>query len=252
MPMRSRRSRAAFFWLALLLALAPFAGPAAAADFSVYPVSPSFAGRPTTSFVVSNQSANPLRVQVQVFAWTQPDGADIDAATEEMIASPPFVELAAKENQTVRLLYRGKAPVDSERAFHVVVSELPDMVAANPGTSPRRSKTLNTAISFSMPVFLEPVQRAEAAPAIELARNADQSLQLRIANTGGRRAVIKSLVLQGPGGTAPIAGRLPVTVLAGGAIAMRLPAAGLQQLGSGLTARVTTEDRTYDVPVSQR
>ena len=107
---------AASLTLAAALALVSVATPARAADFSVYPVSPPFAGRPTTSFTVSNHSASSLRVQVRTFLWTQSEGRDVQTPSDELIASPPFVELGPRENQIVRLLYRGGMPADAERA----------------------------------------------------------------------------------------------------------------------------------------
>lgn len=232
--------RSALAWLTLA-----FIGSAAmAGDFSVFPTSPDFGQRNSTSFVVANQSANPLRAQIRVFAWTQSGGRNIDSPTEEMIASPPFVDLAGKDNQTIRLLYRGKLPVDAPRAFHVVISELPEMA----NTSPRRNKTLNTVISFSMPVYLEP-QGAEPALSAVMSRGPGNSGSLTLSNTGTRRATIKSATIQKPGGPSALA-RLPATVLPGSSI--EIPVQDPAQIGVGSSVRVTTEERSFDVPVSMR
>lgn len=230
---------------ALALLMLAFIGRAAmAADFSVFPMSPDFGQRNSSSFVIANQSASPLRAQIRVFAWTQSGGRDIDSPTEEMIASPPFVELGGKDNQTVRLLYRGKVPVDAPRAFHVVVSELPELA----DTSPRRGRTLNTVISFSMPVYLEP-QGAEAALSAALIRGAGNSGAVILSNGGTRRATIKSATVQKAGGQLALA-RLPATLLPGSSI--EIPVQDPALFAAGFTIRVATEERSFDVPVSLR
>jgi len=243
-PTLKRSMRACLRGTLALLMVAFIGRTAMAADFSVFPTSPDFGQRNSTSFVIANQSANPLRAQIRVFAWTQNGGRNIDSPTEEMIASPPFVDLAGKDNQTVRLLYRGKLPVDGPRAFHVVISELPEMA----DTSPRRGKTLNTVISFSMPVYLEP-QGAEPALSAVLSRGPGNSGSLTLSNGGTRRATIKSATVQRAGGQSAL-GRLPATVLPGSSI--EIPVQDPALFGAGSSVRVTTEERSFDVPVSMR
>ena len=186
---------------------------------------------------------------VRTFLWTQSEGRDVQTPSDELIASPPFVELGPRENQIVRLLYRGGMPADAERAFHVVVSELPEPADA----SPRRARTLGTAISFSMPVFVEPARPGVSALSLDLLRAGQADAGLAISNAGTRHARLTAISLHGAGWSAQLAADLPKTVLAGGSVALPVPAAALRQLGPGaLTARIESDGQTHDVPLRLR
>ena len=83
------------------MALALFAGaaPAHAATFSVNPTQVYLSGRTTTSLLtLRNDSDEPLRFQLSVFAWDQrPDGEMLLAPTQDVVFFPAMLTLAPKE-----------------------------------------------------------------------------------------------------------------------------------------------------------
>ena len=53
---------------------------------------------------LQNLGDQPMYGQVRVFAWDQRNGEEVLAPTQELVASPPIVEIAANSRQTIRLV----------------------------------------------------------------------------------------------------------------------------------------------------
>jgi len=108
---------------------------------------------------LSNSGQAPIRAQVRVEAWSQEGGVDLLAPTRELLASPPIAEIAPGERQLVRIVRPGTANTGGERAYRLLVDELPD---ANRPNTPSRLQFL---LKYSIPAFVLPagVKRGDAA-----------------------------------------------------------------------------------------
>ncbi|MFN3630089.1 MAG: SNF2-related protein, partial [Casimicrobiaceae bacterium] len=58
---------------------------------------------------LQNLGERPVYGQVRVFAWDQRNGEDVLTPTDELVASPPIIEVGAKGSQTIRLVRKGGA-----------------------------------------------------------------------------------------------------------------------------------------------
>ena len=132
--------------------------PALASGLQVSPILLEFSSATQAQGLwLSNTGTQPLRAQVRVRAWTQgADGEQLLDSTE-LVASPAILEIPPGKQQLVRIVRVGKADPARERAYRLLVNELP-----SPSAEP--SPGLRFLLEYSVPVFLLP---AGVAPALE-------------------------------------------------------------------------------------
>lgn len=133
---------------------------------------------PSATITVKNGGASPMRYQVSAFRWTE-DRAGMPALqpSQEFSIFPPLFQLAAGASRKVRV---GATipPEAQERAWRIVVEELPDAVQAQGPKVVLRTR-------FAIPTFLAPRQpetRGELALRLE-----GKALVLVIQNRGNVR-----------------------------------------------------------------
>lgn len=166
-------------FVSTLLAGAILLAPAAAAAgaLEIGPVSVSLIGKErTTTLQVRNPGAEPLNVQIRPMDWTQANGQDNHTPSSTLIVSPPFFTVAPGQAQTVRIVLDVKQTPDQERAWRLIVDELPP---------PRAGGAAGVAVPIRalVPVFLSPNLKARPQLAWSAARRND-GLVLTVANRG--------------------------------------------------------------------
>lgn len=155
-------------------------GIAHAGGLQVAPVSVTI---PERSGVVwlNNESEEPLRAQVRVFRWTQANGEDVLAETTDVVASPPFAEIAPGTQQVIRLVRFGGGAVamtTCEQTYRIIVDELPP--ADQPATT-----GLQYVLRYSVPVYLtNPACQAQPPALTWRIEAADGAVMLVVANAG--------------------------------------------------------------------
>jgi fimbrial chaperone protein len=200
--------------LGCLLALAVEVATAQS-SFTVTPLRIDLSPQAPAAVVdVINTSPGALTVQVQQRAWVQADGRDGQAETRDLILSPAVFTLQPGEKQVVRVAARGAPEARRERAYRLIVNEVPTpQIKATPDASGFR-----IALRMDLPLFVAAVQTAAAEPAYSLDTAA---ARLTVSNSGtGHIRYTDFVVLQ--------AGRkvaeLPIfTVLPGGHRTFELP-----------------------------
>lgn len=124
---------------------------------------------------LSNESNRALPVQSRLFAWSQVNGEDVYAPSNELTVSPSITSIPSGQTQVVRVLRKGPAS-PGEKRFRLAVDQLPDPALARPGQA-------QTRIRFTLPVF---VDREKALPAAFAWRIAKDRVEL--VNNGGLTA----------------------------------------------------------------
>ena len=126
-----------------------------------------------------------MTVQIRIFRWTQAQG-DVLTPTKDIVASPPFAELAANSEQTVRIVRMG-LKVDQETAYRLIVDQLP------PATNPAGSNVM-LLMRHSIPLFAEDANASK--PSIEWRVTVGGGdLQLSGSNSGGRHLRLANVKL---------------------------------------------------------
>jgi fimbrial chaperone protein len=180
--------------LVLLANACVAASAAAAGTISVSPIRIEMApGDRSVVVTVRNDGDAPTLVQTELVAWGQAGGEDRLEPTADLLASPPIFSIAPRTEQIVRIAVRRPAEAGRERAYRLLVTEVPG--APQPGFA-----GAHFALKLSLPVFVH-AGHAKAAPQIAWngALNANGSLALTAVNSGTRHLQIRTLEVAGQG-----------------------------------------------------
>jgi fimbrial chaperone protein len=224
--------------LAVLLLAAP---NALAANFNVSPIKLEFASEQrAVAVTLANGGETPVVIEAHAFVWTQVDGKDVLTPTNDLVISPPLVEIGPAGTQVVRVGRRASlvaGPV--EKTYRMTLQEIvPATEAAKPG--------VHFSLRINMPIFIAPklagdtqaLARAEwtatAAPGGDLA--------LTLRNSGNRRLQTTRVAVADAAGK-PLADKDGMFyVLAGQSSRIVLkPKAPLPAAGSALTVKANID-----------
>ena len=204
-----------------------------AATFGLMPMRVELSSAaPTAIVTVTNAGDAPVTVQVQAYAWSQPDGNDTYEETRGFIVSPPIFTIAPGANQIVRVALRGQAQADVEGAYRLLFREVP------PAEETAGDKTLfRIALNMNIPLFVAPAAVAVAPkPAFSVEAAFDKSWRLRIANNGNGNLRLAPLTVRQ--GEDTLVTEDVFVVLAGATRYITLPK---EQVKAGLPLRVEAQ-----------
>lgn len=166
---------------------------AVASGLQVSPISLSLQARESASgLTLSNTGNDMIRAQVRVYQWLQDEKGDQLNPSRGLLASPPMIELKPAEKQLIRII-RAKAPPQGagaiEAAYRVMVNELPIKAAT-------QTTGLQFALSYSLPVFVQPVGVTKTSPQLQWSSHLQpdgKAVKLRVSNTGNGHAQLAGL-----------------------------------------------------------
>jgi fimbrial chaperone protein len=175
-----------------VLAAALLATPAWAGSIEVGPILVQMVGpERTATLTITNASDEAESLQVRTVEWSQGPDGDAYAPSQSLIASPPLVELKAGESQTIRLVVEGVADNKGERAYRVILDEIP----RHPEVA---GAGVKTAIRVLVPVFLTPSLSARARLSWSAART-PQGIVVTARNDGESRERLSDLRFEAGG-----------------------------------------------------
>lgn len=182
-----------FHAFARLLGIAALAcalgGAAHAASLQISPVMINLRATQTaTGISLQNDGDVPIYGQVRVFLWDQKGGDDVLTPTDELIASPPVMQIAPKSAQTIRLVRRSAAAAGPERQYRVLIDEVPTNAEAREGVSIK--------LQYSVPVFVAATAPNVAPQLAWQFFKRDGAWFLRVTNTGTLHAQIGATTLE--------------------------------------------------------
>jgi fimbrial chaperone protein len=171
------------FFIACLMPLRAFAQTT---SMDVAPTTLDLKPGAPALFFVTNHSARAVTVQVEAMDWRQEQSRDVLAPSNEFFASPPMVRIAPGARQSVRVMAKpmGAKENESEHAYRLLVSELPDPEQEGDG--------VHVLLQFSVPVFVR--QDARATPQSSWRAGAGR---LTAVNSGAQTVKIDRLMLNG-------------------------------------------------------
>ncbi len=191
--MQSNRLAAAFR-AALLIGTAQACTLAGAATFGLSPMRVDLSGAtPTAVLTVTNGDEQPLTIQVQTRSWRQNEGRDEQAPTGDLILNPALATIPPGGEQIIRIALRTAPDRTHERAYRLVVREVP-LAAEKPA-----GDSLRVALAMDIPLFVEPIAKeGTTRPAFALERNSGTP-RIRIGNDGERHLRLTDLVVSQAG-----------------------------------------------------
>jgi len=166
---------------------------AVASGLQVSPISLSLQARENASgLTLSNSGNDKVQAQVRVFEWSQDTSGDKLTPSRALLASPPMIQLQPNDKQLIRII-RAKAPPQGagavEAAYRVMVNELPIK-------STDQKTGLQFALSYSLPVFVQPVGVTKTNPQLQWSTHPQpdgKTVKLRVSNTGNGHAQLAGL-----------------------------------------------------------
>lgn len=220
---RRRRALHAVAGLIGLLAVTP---AAQGSGLQVSPVLVTITER-SAILKLSNVTTDAMRAQVRVFRWDQVEGMDRLRPTDDVLASPPMIDVGGNGRQIVRLVRREMTSAQGgpcETAYRLRVDELPA-----PKMQPSKSG-LDFRMSYSIPLFVTAARCRKDQPRLSWRIGGEgASRTLTVANGGSRHAQLAAATIIGRGGQRqPISQGLMGYVLPGSS--MHFPVRGNVQI----------------------
>ncbi|CAN7303054.1 fimbrial biogenesis chaperone [Bosea sp. LjRoot237] len=134
------------YGFALAIACCLPASMASAASLQVAPVLLTVpAPGAATTITLRNTDTQPITAQIRVYRWVQAGGEERLEPTSDIVASPPLVDLRARQDYTVRVVRTTKQAVTGEEAYRLVIDELPK--------PQQRTGTVSLVLRHVVPVF---------------------------------------------------------------------------------------------------
>jgi fimbrial chaperone protein len=189
---------------AALLAGSAFAQTNVAGTLEIAPVHVQMTGdERAASLTVRNLDKQPTILQLRALDWSQADGEDRFVPSKALLLSPPMATLRPGQTQVIRVLVDGVSDLPAERAFRLVIDQIPD-ARADPNARTR------TAIRVQIPVFVS--RSARDGPQLGWeARRSGNALVVTAVNTGSAHDHIVELRVSASG--APLGAALEGYVL---------------------------------------
>ena len=178
---------------AIISSLILFSSGAMASGLQVSPISLSLQARENASgLTLSNSSDEAISAQVRIYQWSQDETGDQLTPSRGLLASPPMIKLNPGDKQLVRII-RAKAPPQGagavEDSYRIFVNELPIKSAI-------QKTGLQFALSYSLPVFVQPVGIVKTAPQLQWRYSLlpdSKQIKLSISNSGNGHAKLIDL-----------------------------------------------------------
>lgn len=143
---------------------------------------------PTASLTLENRGSSATVVQLQMMSWTADETQDHYAPNEDLVATPPIVTLQPGRPQIVRIGINRAPDPQRELAYRLFIEEVPPPPkAGQPG--------LQVALRVGVPVFVEPLQPAQAALRWRATRGPDNAVTLHATNTGDAHLRLQKITL---------------------------------------------------------
>lgn len=223
--------------------------PAFASPFSISPIRIFMGPRDrATAITITNDGDEPLVMQADLYSWKQKDNGEDDLVlTDDMILSPPIINIAPKSRQVVRLAMLRPRPPGEQLTYRMIVREVPEVKPASP------TLQIQIALAFSMPVFITP-KGVKRNVSCQLASVSAGSLKAVCENSGTAYAQTRGLVLTNAAGDVLASNEAVAYILPGMKRSYDLKSS-VEKLPPGKTTLTVTHDdtltQTFDVVVTE-
>jgi len=156
-----------------------------------------------TALWVENRGDESVLVQLRLFSWYQQDGDDQYIPQNDMVASPPMVEIPAGERQLMRLIRQTPAPQGVERAWRLIIDEVPSLAPVNTDNNTSTQAGIKLQVRYSLPLFDYGIGLSSEQGLAEVAKQLSWQVvreggrqYLQIHNAGKRHARLTEVSLQ--------------------------------------------------------
>lgn len=122
----------------------------AAATILLWPIDPWLsADTKATELWIQNQGNSATTMQVRIVRWRQENGYERYTAQQDVVASPPIVNISKGSKQLIRLIKQSDVPMGVEQAYRIIVDEIPQ-----PSDTSQPEMGLKLQMRYSIPLFV--------------------------------------------------------------------------------------------------
>jgi fimbrial chaperone protein len=162
--------------ISVIVAMAGACVPAMAATFSVNPVRIVLSGaRPNAALQITNYGDEAVTIQAHIVTWAEMQANE--EPSDAVLLNPPIFTIPARSSQFIRLGLRQANRSQEERAFRLVLDELPR-------PAPAGFSGLRTLVRMRIPIFSEPMVAPRLKLSWEASRMPSGGMRILVLNTG--------------------------------------------------------------------
>ncbi|CAB3726740.1 hypothetical protein LMG3441_04302 [Achromobacter kerstersii] len=146
-----RRALVRLLFCGIATGLAALPGRVSAAmSILIWPINPVIeSSQRASSLWLENRGSTAAHLQLRIFEWTQQGNENSYAEQRDVIGSPPMMRIAPGQKQFVRLTRPDPLPAGVERAYRIVIDEVP----VDDGALPEEGRGVNFQMRYSVPLF---------------------------------------------------------------------------------------------------
>lgn len=248
-----------FLLFAILLQSAPAHASGAVLIWPIDPVIEQ--DQKAVALWLENRGTKTSLLQLRVFEWTQTDGEDHYAEQDDVIGTPPMIRIEPGNRQMVRLTRVTAVPPGTERAYRVLIDEIPMQEEASPPPEAQGGAVgIRFQFRYSVPLFVygEGLSTKVRADMRRDAQNASQSglvwrvitdgeqSYLEISNPGRLHARLTATYFQQESKSTDLASGLFGYVLPGATIRKPLP----QEINADGVLMATINGSSKPLPIA--
>ena len=142
-------------WAVIAAAFTVSASSLAASSVLVWPVYQIIESDQNGSALwLENRGADPVTLQIRVYAWKQENFNETYADQSNIVISPPFATVAPGERQLIRLIRNTPAPARTEQAYRIIIDEVPSSLN-QPKESGKPMVGLQLQMRYLLPLFID-------------------------------------------------------------------------------------------------
>ncbi len=166
-----------------------------AADISVMPVGLTLSGQQDRQAItVTNQGKERVTMQVDKVVWTQLDGQDKYAPTQDLLVNPPLFSILPGRSQVLRVGLIRPPNGDKEAAYRLFLREVPFGLGDGASLKSDDNGQVRMLLEIRLPIYVAPTKIVRAQE-WHAQRNLDGSIALDVVNTGNVHLVVGELKL---------------------------------------------------------
>jgi fimbrial chaperone protein len=187
-------SRQLKFFVTTAFCLLTFSHFAFAQQVLVSPLRVSFKTEQQSEIVsIRNTSNQTFTVQPKVMKWSQKDGKDVFEPTRDILVAPPIVDVAAGENQVIRIALKRPPESGKELTYRLFLQQV---------VAPQKQSSAALAFSWnlSLPVFVTTADSSTVASLKWTGSVSGKTMTLTAVNSGSMHVQVKKLRVESSAG----------------------------------------------------
>lgn len=172
-----------------------FSAAVLAADISVMPVGLTLsAQQDRQAITVTNQGKERVTIQVDKVVWTQTNGQDKYAPTQDLLVNPPLFSILPGGSQILRVGLIRPPNGEKEAAYRIFLREVPLGPGGAASLRNADNGQVRMMLEIRLPIYVTPTKIVRTQE-WHAQRNVDGSIALDVVNTGNVHLVVGELQL---------------------------------------------------------